>query len=124
MERWHYWLRLGYVGPRSSCDDVEADGNYEEIQMKTFVLMVAKTFFVNHSKAGQLTMFKSSILNGDKIHTGRPNYARWARIAEMVNKREAMLSLRQWTGSPYNRKRDGSTQEEFLQLTRMHVQEF
>lgn len=57
-----------------------------------------------------------------KIHTIRDNYQYWARIAVEVNAGRGILSLRQWTKSPYNFQRDGSKQEEFSQLIKMGVQ--
>lgn len=57
-----------------------------------------------------------------KIHTIRDNYEYWARIADEVNAGRGILSLRQWTGSPYNFKCDGSKPKEFLQLPKMGIQ--
>lgn len=105
--------------------------------MKTFVLMISKAFMKGHPRAGQPTHFREKILNKNgehhlkddrgliylaKITTIRENYPYWARIAEEVNAGRGVLSLRQWTKSPYNYQRDGSKQEEFLQLTKMGVQ--
>ena len=52
-----------------------------------------------------------------KIHTIRGSYDHWAHVAEEVNAGRGVLSLRQWTGKPYNSK-----QEEFLRLEKMGVQ--
>jgi hypothetical protein len=113
--------------------------------MKTYVLMVSRTFPAYHPRAGQLTYFNEQIFSGcrmsahakfseciiksgmyhtatPKIHTIRSNYTLWAHRAEEINAGRAVLSLRQWTGSPYNYARDGSKQEEFMQLTKIHVQ--
>lgn len=117
--------------------------------MKTFPLMISKHFMKVHPRAGEPTEFREKIelaLSGavrihtvsrhragqgwgrklyedhGKIHTIRDNYEYWARIAEEVNAGRGILSLRQWTGSPYNFARDGSKQKEFCQLTKMGIQ--
>jgi hypothetical protein len=109
--------------------------------MKTFPLMISKAFMSDHPLKGHPTYFKHKILLpresqhtidsvkefydwSPKIHTIRTNYAYWARIAGEVNAGRGILSLRQWSGSPYNRKHDGSKPVEFLQLTKMGIQEF
>lgn len=114
------------------------------MKKKTYVLMISRVFPACHPKHGQLTYFKEQILHkidpdhckffvtnrrrvgitepGGKIHTIRANYDMWARRAEQVNTGKAVISLRQWTGSPYNYKRDGSKQDEFLQLKEVCVQ--
>jgi hypothetical protein len=113
--------------------------------MKTYVLMISKRFPAYHPKAGEDTGFRDAILNQyhrapdfvisrksdgsvtcnvgpQKCHTIRANYDLWAHRAAEINAGRAILSLRQWTGSPYNYARDGSKQEEFLQLKKIHVQ--
>jgi hypothetical protein len=123
--------------------------------MKTYVLMVSRTFMKSHPRAWQQTHFEQKIMltvkekelpltiNGEKyllnvdahktdiafqegwqpkIHTIRHRYDYWARVAEEVNAGRGILSLRQWTGSPYNYARDGSKQQEFLRLEKMSVQ--
>lgn len=109
------------------------------MKLKTFPLMISKQFLKSHPRAGEKTYFKEKILNscgprflGDgeslqlikdkKLHTIRDNYEYWARIAIEVNAGRGVLSLRQWTGSPYNFQRDGSKPKEFLQLPKMGVQ--
>lgn len=39
-----------------------------------------------------------------KIHTIRANYELWKKRSEKINKGEAVLSVRYWTGKPYNSK--------------------
>ena len=57
-----------------------------------------------------------------KIHTIRSNYDLWKKRADKINAGEAVLSLRQWTGSPYNFARDGSKPVEFMRLGKIGVQ--
>ena len=84
---------------------------------KTFVLMISKAFPVKHIKAGQPTEFREKILAGEKIHTIRANVKLWEKRAEMINRGEAVLSLRQWEGKPYRSK-----QVEIMRLERIGVQ--
>lgn len=79
--------------------------------MKTYILTVSKAFLKGHPRAGQLTHFKQNIISGDKIHTIRGNYDYWADIIDKVRSGDAILSIREWIGKPYN-----SQQEEFLRL--------
>lgn len=111
------------------------------MKKKVYVLMVAKSFPVYHPRAGDETGFKEKIMNLigwvsmppkawmrpitmyiEKKHTIRANHDLWASRAEKINRGEAVLSLRQWTGSPYNSRRDGSKQKEFLRLEKIGIQ--
>lgn len=56
-----------------------------------------------------------------KLHTIREKYDTWAKRAEEINAGKAVLSLRYWSGSPYNSKKDDSKHVEFMQLTKIHV---
>ena len=71
---------------------------------KKYVLTVSEYFPKIHPKAGLPTGFVSAIAKYDKIHTIRANYELWAKRAEKINKGEAILSVRCWTGKPYNSK--------------------
>ncbi len=73
-------------------------------KIKTFVLTVSKNFLKKHPREGQPTNFKEKILTGQKKHTVRGNNPYWKRIVKLVNKGEAILSVRQWTGKPYQSK--------------------
>jgi len=85
--------------------------------IKTYVLMVAKTFPATHPRAGEETGFREKIINGDKIHTIRGNYILWMKRAEKINSGKASLSLRQWTGKPY-----ASKQLEIMKLDKIGIQ--
>lgn len=82
--------------------------------MKTYVITVSKNFLKGHPKEGQPTRFREKILNGEKIHTLRGNYKYWSNIIDQVNKGKAVLSVREWTGKPYNSK-----QQEIKQFTKL-----
>jgi hypothetical protein len=112
------------------------------MKKKVYVLMISRVFPATHPRRGEDTYFREKILAGQgfgptdfqgdtwpaketdekKITTLRENYDHWARRAEKINRGEAVLSLRQWTGSPYNYKRDGSKPIEFLRLEKIQVQ--
>lgn len=90
--------------------------------MKTYVLTVSRHFPAKHPRRGESTFFPARIQNGlgdshyiqsptSKIHTIRANYDLWKKRIDEVNAGEAVLSLRYWTGKPYNSK-----QQEFARL--------
>jgi hypothetical protein len=96
--------------------------------MKTFVLTISRTFPKTHKRAGQQTWFVEKIneaiipisdkpIMGKKIHTIRANYEFWEKRAKQINDGQAILSLRYWSGKPYNSK-----QVEFCRLTKIGLQ--
>lgn len=89
--------------------------------MKTYVLTVSKTFPVTHKQKGQPTYFPEKILKLlcpfnvqlceefgidliPKIHTIRANYDLWSKRIKEVQEGNAILSIRYWSGKPYNSK--------------------
>lgn len=93
--------------------------------MKTYVLTLSQVFPVTHSKAGEPTNFEAAFnassseppynagqetRNGNpfpefvKLHTIRANYDLWAKRFAEIERGEARLAIRQWTGRPYNSK--------------------
>lgn len=90
--------------------------------MKTYVLILAQVFPADHPKAGIPTGFQHKLqaaLNGwsdhdfYKVHTIRANYPLWAKRFEQIERGEACLSIRQWSGKPY-----ASKQVEIARLTK------
>lgn len=106
--------------------------------MKTHVLTVSIAFPKTHKRAKEPTFFVEKILSNQiacglisknevekykpfsififntdtpKIHTVRANYPLWKKRIEQVQKGDAIISLRFWSGKPYNSK-----QIEFCQL--------
>jgi hypothetical protein len=91
---------------------------YKTLFMKTFVLTVSRTFPKAHKRAGQQTHFIEKIACGlfcpgdcsdcsfknPKIHTIRSNFELWSKRIEQTKKGEAIISLRYWSGKPYNSK--------------------
>lgn len=100
--------------------------------MKTYVLTVSRVFPCTHKRKGERTNFVCKILHtinfnesgvdlyricsnecetscfrrliDPKLHTIRANYELWAKRIEQVQKGEAILSIRYWSGKPYNSK--------------------
>lgn len=75
--------------------------------------MLSQTFPATHPKAGEPTGFEHKLhaaINGWsdhaylKLHTIRANYPLWAKRFEQIERGEACLSIRQWTGKPYRSK--------------------
>lgn len=80
-------------------------------KIKTFVLTVSEKFPSTHFRKGEETGFVEKILQKTKIHTIRKNYPLWKKRIEQIQKGEAILSIRVWTGAPYK-----SPQKEIIQL--------
>lgn len=110
--------------------------------MKTYVIMLAKTFPRGHFAEGRLTFFKEKMmlalgcphcdteqdLSGDniskcnscmyatmnkKLHTIRGNYELWESRFKEIDAGKACLSIREWEGKPYRSK-----QVEIIRLTK------
>jgi len=107
--------------------------------MKTHILTLAKTFPAKHPRHGEPTYFKERLMRAlfkyyygidvieknwiypeeqhkfllPKPHTIRGNYDRMKKIVDEVNRGEAVLSLREWSGVPYR-----SPQEEIEIFTK------
>jgi hypothetical protein len=89
------------------------------------VILLSKTFFKGHPKAGQPTDFKEKVKCGTckpsifikiedmgceeracnslipKIHTCRTNYEYWKKKIDRLKAVNGVLSIRQWSGKPY-----------------------
>lgn len=72
--------------------------------MKTYVLTVSRVFPKTHARSGEPTYFREKILSAEKLHTIRANYHLWKKRIDEVNAGEAILSVRYWSGKPYNSK--------------------
>jgi len=107
--------------------------------MKTYVLTVSRVFPCTHKRKGDQTYFKDkiemalgrfergSVIEHDtksviefwpKIHTIRSNYELWSKRIEKVQKGEAVISVRYWSGKPYHKDDNGIGQVEVCQLDR------
>lgn len=87
--------------------------------MKTYVLTLSKFFPAYHIKRGEPTNFKEAFKAGQvfnrgaatfygfpKLHTIRKNYELWAKRFDQIDKGVAQLSIRQWSGKPYQSKQE------------------
>ena len=92
--------------------------------MKTFVITLSKTFPRTHIHSGRKTYFDQLLNNGlnlteeglkicrHKIHTVRTNLPLWEKRISEIQRGQAVLSIREWTGIPYR-----SPQKELARLT-------
>lgn len=73
--------------------------------MKTYVLMLSKVFPATHPLKGEPTGFREAFRK-NKLHTIRANYPLWKKRIAEVQRGEAVLSVRQWSGRPYMSKQE------------------
>lgn len=88
------------------------------MEKKKVILTLCKSFPVTHSKAGEATDFEKKLKDKSKIHTIRYNAKNvWnGRYKDIVSGKK-YLSIREWTGRPYN-----SEQKEIAQLPKIGLQ--
>lgn len=69
---------------------------------KQVVLLLSRVFPIYHTRKGQQTGFFEAISHGEKVHTIRAGYDRWKHNLDKVVAGDFQLSLREWSGKPYN----------------------
>lgn len=85
---------------------------------KKVILTLCKVFPVTHSRAGEKTGFEQKLKNGIKKHTIRYNAKDvWGKRYNDISKSKKYLSVREWTGRPYN-----SEQREFARYDKIGLQ--
>lgn len=85
---------------------------------KKVILTLCKVFPVTHSRAGEKTGFEQKLKNGIKKHTIRYNAKDvWDKRYNDIYKSKKYLSVREWTGRPYN-----SEQREFARYDKIGLQ--
>lgn len=85
---------------------------------KKVILTLCKVFPVTHSRAGEKTGFEQKLKNGIKKHTIRYNAKDvWDKRYNDISKSKKYLSVREWTGRPYN-----SEQREFARYDKIVLQ--
>lgn len=87
--------------------------------MTTYVITLSRNFTLKHPRHGEPTGFCESTLNailqtlgvksrfpefGMKLHTIRGNYPLWVKRFRKIERGQAILSIRYWSGMPYNSK--------------------
>lgn len=83
--------------------------------MKVYVLTLSEFFPAGQFMAGFPTDFFKKVESGEKIHTIRANYELWEKRFKNIDAGNACLSLRKWTGKPYQSK-----QHEVFRYDRSH----
>ncbi len=79
--------------------------------MKKVVLILSRVFPLYHPRRGRPTGFAENF-GTRKVHTIRAGYERWKHNLDKVISGDFTLSVRQWSGHPYN-----SRQEELARFT-------
>jgi len=74
------------------------------MKKKCYVIILSEHFPKSHSKKGQETGFNLAIKHYTKLHTIRDNYDFWEKRFKEIDKGNAYLSVRQWSGKPYRSK--------------------
>ena len=69
---------------------------------KKIIITLSRVFPTTHSRRGEPTDFASKLASGVKKHTIRKNYDLWKINAEKMERGKFYLSIRQWSGRPYN----------------------
>jgi hypothetical protein len=85
-------------------------------KLKTYVITMMVKFPKKGIVVPEPTGFKKKILSGEKKHTVRQSYHFWKKRIDEINAGRAVLSVRQWSGRPYN-----STQKEIKQFKQGEV---
>lgn len=67
------------------------------------VVLLSKTFFRQHYRAGEPNNFSQKVLDGSKKHTCRKNYHYWKKKIDRLKEKGGVLSVRQWIGMPYHK---------------------
>ena len=70
--------------------------------MKKIIITLSMVFPATHSRRGELTEFAGKLSSGAKKHTIRKNYDLWKVNTEKMERGKFYLSIRQWSGKPYN----------------------
>lgn len=88
------------------------------MEKKKVILTLCKIFPVTHGKAGEPTGFEGKLKSGDKIHTIRYNAKGvWDGRFKDISAGKKYLSVREWTGRPYN-----SEQRELVKFDKIGLQ--
>lgn len=91
---------------------------HRKTEKKKVVLTLCRVFPVSHTLAGEPTGFEGKLKEGDKIHTIRyNNNGVWDGRYKDIASGNKYLSVREWTGRPYN-----SEQREFAKYDKIGLQ--
>jgi hypothetical protein len=88
------------------------------MEKKKVILTLCKSFPVTHRKSGEVTGFEDKLKEGKKIHTIRYNAKGvWDNRYNDISLGKKYLSVREWTGRPYN-----SEQRELFRFDKIGLQ--
>jgi hypothetical protein len=87
------------------------------MKKKVYVLTVSDYLPANHPRRGESTGIEYKIKNGIKIHELRSDYFMWKKRIDEINAGLAILSIRRWSGKPYQNR-----QIEIMQLGKAGIQ--
>lgn len=88
------------------------------MEKKKVIITLCRIFPVTHSKAGELTGFEDKLKSGEKIYTIRYNAKGvWDKRFDGISSGKKYLSVREWTGRPYN-----SEQRELCRFDKIGLQ--
>ena len=74
-----------------------------KLQKRKVIITFSKNFPPGHTKVGEPTGFSDKLKAGSKIHTIRADQKGWwDKCAEAINSGRKYLSIREWSGRPYN----------------------
>ena len=91
---------------------------HQKSEKKKVVVTLCRVFPVTHSLAGKPTEFEGKLKEHKKIHTIRYNKnGVWDKRYKDIASGKKYLSVREWTGRPYN-----SEQREFAQYDKIGLQ--
>ena len=89
------------------------------MEKKKVIITLCKVFPAAHSRSGKPTGFEEKLKNGSKIHTIRENKnGIWNKWCADINGGRKYLSVREWSGKPYN-----SQQRELMRFEDIGLQE-
>jgi hypothetical protein len=90
----------------------------KKVEKKKVILTLCRVFPVTHSLSGETTGFESKLKDNEKIHTIRYNEKGvWDERYKGIASGKKYLSVREWTGRPYN-----SEQREFARYDKIGLQ--
>ncbi len=88
------------------------------MKKKKVIITLSRVYPATHKRAGELTGFEGKLKSGKKIHTIRLNAKGvWNKRFHDIESGRKYLSVREWTGRPYD-----SLQREFAQYEKIGLQ--
>lgn len=90
------------------------------MKRKQVVIMIDRVFPHTHKRKGSSTLFAVNLLAKRKIHTIRADEkGLWEQRVNEINEGHKLLSVREWTGRPYNSEQNEI--KRYVQIGLQHV---